>query len=88
MRDLVYIETGTVAEQDAADQKNIIQFRQKKKVFGVIHFLQSYQATSYVFPVQEDLVEYLANLPTYDDQKLFEMSQKREPKGAKRSSIV
>jgi hypothetical protein len=88
LRDLVYIETGTIEEQDAADHKNIIQFRQKKKVFGVIHFLQSFQTTSYSFAVQDELVEYLENMPTLTEEQMFELSQKREPKGAKRSSVL
>jgi len=88
LRDIIYIETGTPAEQEASEQKGVIQFRQKKKVFAIIHFLQNYQSIPYDFVVYDDLLEFVQNLPALSETALYELSIKREPKGAKRSSLL
>jgi len=90
LRDIIYIESGTPAEQEASEQKGIIQFRQKKKVFAIINFLQTYQATAYDFQEYDDLIEYLLTLPALSEEELYELSNKREPRNNnnKRNSAV
>jgi len=84
LRDLVYW-----FEDGGSGDSTLINFKQRKNVYGVIYFIQLCQQTPYTFDQLPSLYNILKLLPGMieQDEELFKMSLQREPRHASKADI-
>jgi len=90
-RDMIYIE-----ESGKIREKNTINFKMKKAIFGIIQEIQTFQNVQYELkldPVLNARLRTLPGLPNgigYEEYKvrvLYNLSLQREPKNATKNDI-
>lgn len=97
LRDLIYWNEPSM-DNGQTNSEKIINFTKKKYIFNIISTVQRYQNEIFEFEAENtDLNTTLRSLPkppngmdhdTYKTEILFNLSYKREPKGAKDSDIL
>jgi len=84
----VYLTDLTFVEDGNPDIVNgLINFKKRQMIYNIIEKVQLYQQTSYKFPLVDNIANYLTELPFNDDQELYNLSLRREPKGAKKEDL-
>lgn len=66
----------------------LINFSKRELVAGVIREIQQYQRQPYNLQEVPRIAELFRNLPRKSDDELYNLSLKREPRGADRSAIA
>lgn len=95
IRDIIYMDDTGASQL----QKGHINFRKKKAVFELLQQVQQFQSKSYDIEPIPGLMDRMKNIPhaprdpkskeaEEQTKLLFELSLKREPRGAKRSDVL
>jgi len=84
LTDLVFIDDG-----NPNTISGLINFRKREMTYKIIEDIQQYAQTPYNFgELDRNALDLVANLPGMDEEELWELSQKREPRGKDRSELV
>lgn len=66
---------------------SLINFAKRKMVYNVISLVQQYQQRAYNLQPVHQIVQFLTKLPAMDEQELYLLSLKREPRKVQRADI-
>ena len=88
LTDLTFIEDGNPEFNTAPDGKQLINFRKQGLLYKVFQEIQVYQTQTYSFAAKEPLATYLRYLPHLSDAVLYDISLKREPRGASIKDLI
>lgn len=66
---------------------SLINFAKRKMVYNVISLIQQYQQKSYNLQPVHQIAQFLTKLPAMDEQELYLLSLKREPRKSQRADI-
>jgi len=83
IQDLTFIHEGN---PDKVESR--INFQKRELVYEVIIKIRGYQEVAYTLELNPELAQTLIDLPTLDDEQLYNLSLSREPRGASRTDIV
>lgn len=83
LQDLIFIEEG-----NPDNLGDLINFSKRELVASAIRELQQYQQQAYNLLEVPRISALFVNLPTKSDDELYNLSLKREPRGADRSAIA
>lgn len=85
----VYLTDLTFIEDGNPDYVNgLHNFKKRELIYNVIAEIGRYQTLGYNSSTVPNVLHYLSELPSNDDDTLYELSLLREPRGADKSEIV
>jgi len=71
-----------------APNKNLINFAKYELISNILLEIQLYQQTAYTFAVIEPIYLFILELPTFQEDELYQLSLKLEPRNTERSQIL
>jgi len=83
LSDLTFMEDG-----NPDNVGGLINFFKRRIIATVVRSVEQMQKTGYQFAALPDVQKLLKNMPTLDDEQLYERSLQLEPRNAKKSAIV
>ena len=82
LTDLTFIEDG-----NPDYIQGLVNYRKRELVYSVIREIQQYQQASYTFELV-NIAHFLTELPSNDENSLYDLSLLREPRNATIDQIV
>ncbi|KAJ3450892.1 ras guanine nucleotide exchange factor i-related [Anaeramoeba flamelloides] len=83
LTDITFIEDGN---PDYVNE-NLINFSKRRLVYDVIEEIQKFQNVFYNLHPVHQIAVFLNKFPRIEKKKLYQISQEREPRGAKKNEI-
>jgi len=89
LTDLTFMDENPdhVTTETSQGPVSLINFAKRKMVYNVISLVQQYQQRAYNLQPVHQITQFLNKLPAMDEQELYHLSLKREPRKALRSDI-
>lgn len=84
----VHLTDLTFMDENPDNYGHLINFSKRTLIFNIISLLQQYQQTAFNLQPVHQILNYLQKLHGSDDQELYHLSLKWEPRGAVRTDIV
>eukprot|EP00727_Mastigamoeba_balamuthi_P014357 m51a1_g9546 putative ras guanine nucleotide exchange factor (619) ;mRNA; f:859604-861913 len=84
----VHLTDLTFVDENPDNTNGLINFGKRNFVYNIISNVLQYQNRPYNLQPVHQIIQFLKRVPTKDEQELYTLSLKREPRGAPRTSIV
>lgn len=82
LQDLTFIEDGN---PDMIGPR--INMFKRQLVYNIVSQVQRFQQVPYIFLPVDKIIKFLDELPVMDDEAIYQLSLKCEPRNAQRTSL-
>jgi hypothetical protein len=83
----VFLTDLTFVDENPDMVRGLINFSKRQLVYNIISIVQQRQQKPYAIQPVQQIIKLLKKVPTKDEQEVYQLSTKREPRGATRANI-